>query len=233
MRAKQRAFSRIALASALSLAVGLFALSTASAEAPTVALGSFEAGVGHEGKVTLEVQGMDEPGLGAWTVDVVYDPEVVTPVDCEAQNQGICNTAYDEHTVRVVGINVYGLTGDVSLASITFACKHKGESDLGVELSVLADATPGGPQPIDAAVEHGAVVCTEGGSEPTPPKDDNPGDVNCDGKADSVDAALLLQLGAALVADLPCEHQGDVDESGGINSIDAALILQESAGLLV
>jgi hypothetical protein len=58
------------------------------------------------------------------------------------------------------------------------------------------------------------------------------GDVNCDGQVNAVDAALVLQFVAGLLASLPCAHAGDVDESGALNALDAALILQFVAGLI-
>lgn len=58
------------------------------------------------------------------------------------------------------------------------------------------------------------------------------GDVDCNSTANSIDAALILQYGAALVESLPCEEGADVNEDGTINSIDASLILQYDAGLI-
>lgn len=59
-----------------------------------------------------------------------------------------------------------------------------------------------------------------------------PGDANCDGTIDSIDAALVLQYGAGLVQSLGCEGNADVNGDGVINAIDAALILQYTAGLI-
>lgn len=61
---------------------------------------------------------------------------------------------------------------------------------------------------------------------------DTSGDVDCNGATTSVDAALVLQFGAALLPGLPCEGEGDVNGDGRIGSLDAAIILQISAGLL-
>ena len=58
------------------------------------------------------------------------------------------------------------------------------------------------------------------------------GDANCDGRVNSIDAAFVLQLEAALVASLPCEGAADASDDGVVNSIDAALILQFTAGLI-
>ena len=59
-----------------------------------------------------------------------------------------------------------------------------------------------------------------------------PGDVNCDGTVNSIDAALVLQFSAGLLGVLPCPENGDVNGDGNINALDAALILQFAAGLL-
>ncbi len=58
------------------------------------------------------------------------------------------------------------------------------------------------------------------------------GDVNCDGVTNSIDAALVLQLDAALIASLDCEDAADVNGDGATNRVDAAIILQYAAGLI-
>jgi YVTN family beta-propeller protein len=64
----------------------------------------------------------------------------------------------------------------------------------------------------------------------TPPR--TTGDVSCDGTANAIDAALILQFSAGLLSSLRCPQNGDVNHNGSINAIDAALILQFTAGLL-
>jgi hypothetical protein len=59
-----------------------------------------------------------------------------------------------------------------------------------------------------------------------------PGDVDCDGAAGSVDAALVLQHSAGLVESLECLDATDVSQDSIANSIDAALILQFEADLI-
>src|SRR3990170_2675076 len=58
------------------------------------------------------------------------------------------------------------------------------------------------------------------------------GDVNCDERVDSIDAALLLQLEAALLDELPCAGNADMNADGSANSIDPGLVLQYTAGLI-
>ena len=59
-----------------------------------------------------------------------------------------------------------------------------------------------------------------------------PGDVDCNAAVNSIDALLVLQLVAALLAELSCEDVADVNEDGSVNALDATMILQYAAGLL-
>ena len=67
---------------------------------------------------------------------------------------------------------------------------------------------------------------------PTPTPVGLSGDANCNGSTDSIDAALVLQLTAGLIARVGCPELADVNGDSEINPIDAALILQIDAGLL-
>ena len=222
----------VGLGAVVALAGGLLPAGV-SAAPPSVSVGSLSTGVGLEGAVSLKAHDMAAPGLGAWTIDVMYDPEVVTAVECSAAHGGICNLAYAEGTVRVTGTTAFGFEGDAVLGTLVFACTRVGVTELALTLSVLADATPGGPQPIDAAVTNGSVTCTgEGEALPPASLPDGLGDVNCDGEVNSIDAALVLQLSAALIDSVPCPENGDLNGDGAIDSMDAALILQREAGII-
>ncbi len=59
-----------------------------------------------------------------------------------------------------------------------------------------------------------------------------PGDGDCDGNIDAVDAALLLQYAAGLTGPMPCLMAADVNRDSFFDAIDAALILQYVAGLI-
>jgi hypothetical protein len=58
------------------------------------------------------------------------------------------------------------------------------------------------------------------------------GDVNCDGKVNSRDAMMVLQLNSGLKNILPCKKNADVNGDNRINALDALLILQFEAGLI-
>ena len=58
------------------------------------------------------------------------------------------------------------------------------------------------------------------------------GDVDCSDRVDSIDAVLVLQLGAALLDLLLCPEAADLNDDAAVDSVDASLILQIVAGLL-
>ena len=118
----------------------------------TVAVDSASAAVGAEATVELRVLGLTEPGLGAWTVEVAYDPAAVSVVSCTPPTDQLafCNTDFPS-TVR--------LAGDVTLATLTFRCAAAGAAALDITVEVLADATIGAPRDITPAIEVGAVEC--------------------------------------------------------------------------
>ena len=89
------------------------------------------------------------------------------------------------------------------------------------------------PQPVaPAATDSPAPSPTPTSPLPPPGPPDPDGDVSCDGDASSLDAALVLQLDARVVASLPCLAAGDVNGDGNVDAIDALVILQYAAGLI-
>jgi hypothetical protein len=216
----------------VALAGVLTSASGAGAVSGTVRVGSLITSVGLAQSVNLEALDVGAPGLGAWTIDVVYDPSVVSAVSCTAEQGGICNPTFADDTFRVAGLNIFGLEGDTALGTVSFACESVGTTDLTLTLDVFVDATLGGPLPIDATIENGTVTCLEEGTLPPPGPVGLPGDANCDGNVDSIDAALILQFEAEILDSVPCPEDADSNDDGAINSIDAAIILQSGAGLL-
>jgi hypothetical protein len=125
----------------------------------TLSIATAAGAVGEEVTVEVTASGATDPGIGAWTFNVGFDPEIVSVVDCPSEGTFVCNPELDEQTVRFAGATAEGLTGEVSLGSITFRCEAAGTSPLDIVLEVLADATIGDPRTIDAPVEDGEITC--------------------------------------------------------------------------
>lgn len=152
-------------AGALLLAGGLLVVSQVAAASGTLSVTEGEAAPGEQATVEL-ISDVTDPGLGAWTVDISYDTEVVSVVSCEPEQGGVCNPEFAEGAVRITGASASGLSGPESLGAITFECADaEGETDLDLAVEVFADATVGDPQDIDFETQHGHVACAE--AEPT------------------------------------------------------------------
>lgn len=94
----------------------------------------------------------------------------------------------------------------------------------------------GGDDALNFAVSaygyYGGSDCAPDGGYISSPQPASIGDVTCDGRVDSRDAAALLQLEARRVGAIPCQHAADVNGNGDPGVLDALLILQYDAGLL-
>jgi len=153
----------LATAAVLALVGGLM-VSQVAAQGPELSLGDGTAAPGDDATVDLVANVPD--GLGAWTVDISYDPDVVTATDCEAESGSVCNPDFEDSgdTVRVTGASASGLDEESVLASITFTCGDaEDDSALTIAISVFADATIGDPQDIsgDTTVTDGSISCAE------------------------------------------------------------------------
>jgi hypothetical protein len=145
------------------LLAALASTSIVGAADTVVRMGSTTGASGQEVTARLEVLGVPEPGLGAFTIDVGYNPDIVSPVSCEgdpakALDSVVCNPGYKTGSVRVGGYRMAdGLTGDTALADITFRLSgDEGDcSDLTVTIVELTDpstAALSSPQ-----VENGSI----------------------------------------------------------------------------
>ena len=147
---------------AVLAAATAFATLPALAQEPELSISDATGELG--GEVSMEVSASDfsPPGLGAWTIDIVYEPDIVTAVDCVVGSvqAGVCNPEFADGTVRLAGADAYGLEGDFSLARITFECADRqAETRLTLSLLHVTDATPGDLQPIGVVLRHGSITC--------------------------------------------------------------------------
>jgi len=139
---------------------GLLLVSQAAAVSGTLGITSATIAPNGTGNVDLKAN-VGAPGLGAWTVDITYDPAVVAVATdgCAAQQNGVCNPAYTANQVRITGASASGLRDEKVLGTITFRCLTLGTSALTLVTNVFADATIGNPTAIDATVTNGSITC--------------------------------------------------------------------------
>lgn len=175
----------LATAAVLALVGGLM-VAQVSAQGPTLSVGDGTAAPNEE--ATVDVVANVPDGLGAWTMDITYDPDVVNVEACDPDNGSVCNghapeTAaeagdppWSTGTVRVTGADATGLTEESVLATITFSasavCGAETTTDLTITVSVFADATVGAPADIsgDTTVSDGSVtICAAPADTPVPP----------------------------------------------------------------
>lgn len=156
-------WAAILLAVALGLG-GSLAIAGSQRVSFTVRIDSGSAEVGGQTTVNLDIVDIEgEPGVGAWTIDVTYDPAIVSVVDCLPGKQSICNPELAANTLRATGTRATRATEDIQVAAITFRCDETGSSDLTLVYQAgdaIDFAVPDG-----RAVE-GTVTCRERG-EPT------------------------------------------------------------------
>jgi hypothetical protein len=168
MKGIKAKFGLIGAAAAATVVGGVLLATQVFGIAGEVSADSVDIPPGEEGIAALRADVPDAPGLGAWTIDVTYDPDVVTATDCDGGDvNSVCNTEFGPDTVRVTGASALGEEGEVVLSNITFLCGDAEDtSPLTLTVNVFADATIGDPTDIDpATVVDGEVNCVE----PAPP----------------------------------------------------------------
>ena len=170
---KEHKALRLGIITAAAVAVALIGgllVAQVSAAAHGLTVGDAKAGVGEMATVDVGAHDMPEPGLGSWTIDVTYDPAIVSVMNCASEESVDCTVdVVADNTVRFVGFVVGdGLVGDTLLGSITFQCDAEGESALTIDTETLDlnDATLGDPAPIGGTVGDGSITCNVDG-EPT------------------------------------------------------------------
>ena len=129
----------------------------------SASLSSLMLKVGEQGSVDLLAGNGTEP-LGAWDMEISYDPEIVSVVGCRPKQTSLCDEQFEKDSVRVSGASVIGLTGDIILATLTFQCENVGESPLSLTLIVFGPAIG---FPIPPQSNDGRIVCEEQDEMPT------------------------------------------------------------------
>jgi plastocyanin len=112
------------------------------------------------GDVTVSLMASaDTVAIGAWTVDIAFDPAVLDAISCVAHPAGICNAEFNVMTVRSVGATALGLSGVVQLAQITFHGVGAGGDCSALDLTADTLVDPEGNNIVMAL--SGGNVCLE------------------------------------------------------------------------
>ena len=88
------------LAVVAAAVAALILAGTAFAQDGGVAVSDGSADDGGSGDVTVDVTGVGDPGLGAWTIDIIFDNDLLTATDCTAEQGGVCNENFSDNSVR-------------------------------------------------------------------------------------------------------------------------------------
>ncbi len=144
---------------ALAVILGSVSANAVAGSDGTIGIASRSVAVGEQGTVTLDVA--DFPHLlGAWMIDIEYDPVTVQPVKCVAEYGGLCDLEHGETSLRVTSASAEGLTGDFSLASIGFTCESEGLSAVTIALPTWGVGTVGFPPPPPEILD-GSITCVD------------------------------------------------------------------------
>jgi len=124
-------------------------------QAFTISIGSSTTDVGSQSSVELLIDDIDAGPVGAWTIDVAYVDDIISPVECEPFGNSVCDLEHGPNTLRVSGASVIGLTEETVLAVITFRCSQEGSSQLSVTVNLF-----GVPETVyDVQAEDGMLGC--------------------------------------------------------------------------
>ena len=163
---------------AIAIAFGITTTQTSAGSDAGLGIDSASMAVGGEAGLDVNALSVSAPGLGAWSIDIVYDAAVVSVLACAAEQGGVCNPAFASNKVRLVGASAGGLQGTTKLGEITLKCDAEGVSQLTFEINVFADATLGAPEPIAVATQSGQISC--GVQAPTATPDGSGNGSGCD-----------------------------------------------------
>ncbi|MEX2157981.1 MAG: hypothetical protein WEB04_01110 [Dehalococcoidia bacterium] len=194
------------LQAALALALVIaFALESgrAAAAPDTIYIAPTVGFVGANATAQLQVSEISDAGLGAWTVDVTHNPEVVELASCTGQSGSLCGKEFGPETTRITGASEDGISLGADLATLTYRCLQQGSSPLTIDVVVFATADGGKVEPLE--VLNGSIYCTNGdpppdGTAPPAPTATTPPSLPPTGAGPTDDWGLLQWALAALTA---------------------------------
>jgi len=172
--------------------------------------------------------------IGAATIDVRYDPDVMKPIKCEinpdgVQKQGACNMDAVPGLVLFNAVAPGGINQDTRLALILF--EAVGSTSLSVDLEPSArSVVDNNGNSLPYRTQNGLLKIVSSIK----------GDVNCDSKSSAVDALLVLQnsIGSrSSIETCPLSPDtlhilgGDVNDDETVDAVDGLFMLQCDVGI--
>jgi hypothetical protein len=176
--------------------------------------------------------------LVAVPASVDFNPDVVTPGGDPPDVSVIVILPFGYPTDTIDRDSLEMIVGETVLDPVSATILGDTDSNGLIELELtfdgadVQDALPGGTQPATATVTGELEDGTQIQGVDTIIQV-APGDADCDGDADSVDALQVLRNLASLPADVDCLAAADIDCDGDQDAVDALNILRENAGLPV
>ncbi|MDO8614307.1 MAG: cohesin domain-containing protein [Dehalococcoidia bacterium] len=156
-------------ASALLVVAGWLALTgAAQAAANSLSVSPAAATVAPGGTVEVTIAAeAPSGGLGGWTLNVTYDPAVVTPTASSGRSN--VNLALGPDTIGISGFETSGLTGAVELAKITFTAAGAAgtSSDVDVSIATGGWTAPTGDPTTNPTITGGTITVAVPAATPT------------------------------------------------------------------
>lgn len=129
----------------------------------TLRVESAEMAVGEVRPVRVNAE-IARPGLGGWYIDITYDPDVVSVIDCMPADlpgePNECDGSFAPNTIRIIGASASGVEGSVTFAVAAFECERAGVSPLVLAFEAF-DATLADPPKTQAELIDGSITCVE------------------------------------------------------------------------
>jgi hypothetical protein len=204
-------------------ACGIALLGSSGAGAGNITVTGEDVTTAPGGAVAFTVSGHSPQAIGAFGIEVTFDPDLLSPFSCQVNN-ALCNTEADPGRLRLSSASVLGFTGDITVATIVFKATGPAGTvaPVDIEVTALSD-TIGLSLMGEATVTDGSVTIQD--TRPTPP-----GDANCDAGVDAADSLAIIG-DLAGTSHAACLAAADVNCDGRVDANDALTILRFIGGL--
>jgi predicted RNA-binding protein with TRAM domain len=166
--------------------------------------------------ITLPITVSEITDYGTGTIEIEYNSSVVHVTDVTNGPRSQVAAYYVNNTpglAQISASNLYGVSGDIIFANVTFKAIGAGSTPLNLNVTLLGDISY---NEIPATVSNGSIEIALGSI---------PGDVNDDKQLTTADAAIVIEMAARG----KYLQMADVNGDHTVTSIDALMILQTLA----